>query len=200
MRTTWSRLTTWVRVLTRSSRCSTIARCAVTAAPIRAVLSPCAVSAAGRRTKAINELKSLKAINELKSLIVVTPEHLRELSLLKQLARIEAATTTKAATVEHRVTVLTLQSITARIRFLTRQLDELNPELGRLLHQHPAGPALLAQPGVGPSWLLDLLLSWPHPGRVRNEAAFASLAGVAPLEASIGSEVDSDGAEVETVL
>ena len=131
-----------------------------------------------------------KAINELKSLIVAAPEHLRAtlrgLSLTKQLSRIEASTTTTTATVEHRVTVLTLQSITARIRFLTGQLDELDPELGRLLRQHPAGPALLAQPGVGPVVAARLLLSWSHPGRVRNEAAFASLAGVAPLEASSG--------------
>lgn len=131
-----------------------------------------------------------KAINELKSLIVVAPEHLRAtlrgLSLIKQLSRIEAATVMTTATVEHRVTVLTLQSITARIRFLTGQLDELDPELGRLLRQHPAGPALLAQPGVGPVVAARLLLSWSHLGRVGNEAAFASLAGVAPLEASSG--------------
>lgn len=131
-----------------------------------------------------------KAINELKSLIVAAPEHLRAtlrgLSLTKQLSRIEASTTTTTATVEHRVTVQTLQSITARIRFLTGQLDELDPELGRLLRQHPAGPALLAQPGVGPVVAARLLLSWSHLGRVRNEAAFASLAGVAPLEASSG--------------
>ncbi|WP_196775206.1 transposase [Rhodococcus opacus] len=94
--------------------------------------------------------------------------------------------TVESATIEHRITVLTLQSITTRIRFLTRQLAELDPELFRLLRQHPAGPALLAQPGVGPVVAAQLLLSWSHPGRVRNEAAFASLAGVAPLEASSG--------------
>lgn len=131
-----------------------------------------------------------KAINELKSLIVVAPEHLRAtmrgLSLTKQLARIEAVGTVESATIEHRITVLTLQSITTRIRFLTRQLAELDPELFRLLRQHPAGPALLAQPGVGPVVAAQLLLSWSHPGRVRNETAFVSLAGVAPLEASSG--------------
>ncbi|MCD2158377.1 IS110 family transposase, partial [Rhodococcus cerastii] len=111
-----------------------------------------------------------KAKNELKSLIVAAPEHLRAtlrgLSLTT-LSRIEASTTTTTATVEHRVTALTLQSITARIRFLTGQLDELEPELGRLLRQHPAGPALLAQPGVDPVVAARLLLSWSHPGRVR---------------------------------
>jgi Transposase IS116/IS110/IS902 family. len=32
-------------------------------------------------------------------------------------------------------------------------------------------------------------VSWSHPGRVRSEAAFAKLAGVAPIEASSGSVV-----------
>jgi len=52
--------------------------------------------------------------------------------------------------VEHRMAVLTLQSIAARVRFLSAQVDELDPELMTLLKQHHAGPALLAEPGVGP--------------------------------------------------
>ena len=47
-------------------------------------------------------------------------------------------------------------------------------------------PALLAEPGVGPVVAAQMLISWSHSGRVRSEAAFASLAGVAPLEASSG--------------
>ena len=39
---------------------------------------------------------------------------------------------------------------------------------------------------MGPVVAAQLLISWSHPGRVRSEAAFASLAGVAPLEASSG--------------
>jgi transposase len=131
-----------------------------------------------------------KAINELKSLIVVAPEHLRSSlrgrTLARQLDHIEAMTTPHGAAVEHRVTSLTLRSITARIRFLSGQLAELDPELIRLLREHPAGPALLAEPGVGPVVAAQMLISWSHSGRVRSEAAFASLAGVAPLEASSG--------------
>jgi len=131
-----------------------------------------------------------KAINELKSLVVVAPEHLRAdlrgCSLAKQLDRIEAMTAPDGAAVEHRITIFTLQSITARIRFLSGQLAALDPVLGQLIRQHPAGPALLAEPGVGPIVAAQMLVSWSHPGRVRSEAAFASLAGVAPLEASSG--------------
>ena len=131
-----------------------------------------------------------KAINELKSLIVVAPEQLRAPlrggSLTAQLGPIEQLQTTTTAPIEHRLSVLTLQSIAARIRFLSAQLAQIDPQLLDLIAQHPAGPALLAEPGVGPVVAAQLLISWSHHGRVRNEAAFASLAGVAPLETSSG--------------
>lgn len=131
-----------------------------------------------------------KAINELKSLIVVAAEYLRAplrgCSLLVQLRRIEDLVSPPEAGVEHRITVFTMRSIAARIRFLFRQTAELDPQLLALIKQHPAGPVLLAEPGVGPVSAAQLLISWSHPGRVRNEAAFAALAGVAPLEASSG--------------
>ena len=72
------------------------------------------------------------------------------------------------------------------MRFLSAQLAELDPQLLQLIRQHPAGPVLLAEPGVGPVVAAQLLISWSHQGRVRSEAAFASLAGVAPLETSSG--------------
>jgi transposase len=50
-------------------------------------------------------------------------------------------------------------------------------------------PALLAQPGIGPITAAQVLISWSHPGRLRSEAAFAMLAGAAPIEASSGQVV-----------
>lgn len=41
-------------------------------------------------------------------------------------------------------------------------------------------------PGVGPISAAQVLISWSHPGRLRSEAAFASLAGAAPIPASSG--------------
>lgn len=106
-----------------------------------------------------------KAINELKSLIVVAPEHLRTqlrgLGLAKQLDRIDRFSSPPGATIEHRVTVRTLRSIAARIRFLINQAAELDVELPVLIPQHPAGPALLAEPGVGPVVAAQLLVSCP---------------------------------------
>jgi transposase len=131
-----------------------------------------------------------KAINELKSLIVVAPEELRAQlrgrSLAVQVARIEQLQIAPSAPVEQRLSVFSLQSVAARVRFLSAQLAELDPQLLTLIKQHPAGPALLAEPGVGPVVAAQLLISWSHHGRVRSEAAFASLAGVAPIETSSG--------------
>ena len=60
--------------------------------------------------------------------------------------------------------------------FLTGQLAHIDPEVVLLIVAHPAGPALLAEPGVGPVVAAQMLISWSHPGRVRSESAFASLA------------------------
>lgn len=72
-----------------------------------------------------------KSINELKSLIVVAPEDLRAQlrgrSLAVQLARIEQLQVTRSAPVEKRLSVFSLQSIAARVRFLSAQLAELEP-------------------------------------------------------------------------
>ena len=47
-------------------------------------------------------------------------------------------------------------------------------------------PRLQDMSGVGPVSAAQVIISWSHPGRCRNEAAFASLAGVSPIPASSG--------------
>lgn len=48
-------------------------------------------------------------------------------------------------------------------------------------------PGLLERPGIGPVSAAVFLTVWSHPGRVRSDAAFASLAGASPLPASSGN-------------
>jgi transposase len=67
------------------------------------------------------------------------------------------------------------------------EATQLGKELGTLARV--VAPALLAQPGVGPVTAAQVLISWSHPGRLRSEAAFAMLAGAAPIEASSGRVV-----------
>ncbi|MBM7516373.1 IS110 family transposase [Nocardioides nitrophenolicus] len=47
--------------------------------------------------------------------------------------------------------------------------------------------SLLDLPGLGPTTAAVVLAAWSHPGRVRDEAAFAKLAGVSPLEVASGN-------------
>ena len=50
-------------------------------------------------------------------------------------------------------------------------------------------PQLLAKTGIGPVSAAQALVTWSHPGRCRNDAAFAALAGVDPIPASSGRTV-----------
>ncbi len=50
-------------------------------------------------------------------------------------------------------------------------------------------PGLAAEFGYGPVTVAWILIAYSHTGRVLSEAAFASMAGVAPLQASSGNTV-----------
>ena len=57
-----------------------------------------------------------------------------------------------------------------------------------LLHHSPAA-RLLDKTGVGPVTAAVAFTTWSHHGRIRSEAAFASLAGVSPIPASSGNTI-----------
>jgi transposase len=50
-------------------------------------------------------------------------------------------------------------------------------------------PGLTSQRGIGPVSAAQAIVSFSHPGRCRNDAAFAALAGTSPLPASSGRTV-----------
>ena len=77
-----------------------------------------------------------------------------------------------------------LRSLARRIQAATLEAAELEREL--LGHIRALAPPLLEEPGVGPIVAAQLIVAWSHPGRLRSEAAFARLAGVAPVPASSG--------------
>jgi transposase len=83
--------------------------------------------------------------------------------------------------------VLALRSLARRIEAATAEADELEREI--LKHVRVLVPELLDEPGVGPIVAAQLIVTWSHKGRVRSEAAFARLAGVAPLPASSGQTI-----------
>ena len=77
-----------------------------------------------------------------------------------------------------------VKQLARRIAALDSELADNKQQLTELVVA--LMPVLLDQTGIGPISAAQLIVSWSHPGHCRSEAAFASLAGIAPLEASFG--------------
>jgi transposase len=131
------------------------------------------------------------ARRNLKALLVTAPEPLRAGlgggTWLAQTRACAALTTQPSDPVEYRATVRALRLTAERVLAAHAEAKQLEKELRVLVAA--MAPALLAQPGVGPITAAQVLISWSHPGRLRSEAAFAMLAGAAPIEASSGRVV-----------
>jgi transposase len=128
-----------------------------------------------------------EALTQLHAVIVTAPEplrqELRELPLGKLLDRCSRLRRTSAGA-DELATRLVLRSLARRIQAATLEADELEREL--LNHVRVLAPSLLDEPGVGPIVAAQLIVAWSHRGRLRSEACFARLAGVAPIPASSG--------------
>ncbi len=128
------------------------------------------------------------ALNQLRALLVGCPEplraELRGLTRARLLARCRALEAEPVDDLELAATKRALQLLATRIESLGCELRELERALltlsGRL------APQLLVEQGIGPVGAAQTLVSWSHKGRVRNEAAFARLAGAPPIPASSG--------------
>ena len=75
-----------------------------------------------------------------------------------------------------------------RILELDEQVAHNTKTMTRLIQQSPA-KVLLDKIGIGPVTAAVVIAAWSHEGRLRDEAAFASLAGVNPIPASSGNTV-----------
>lgn len=132
-----------------------------------------------------------RAIAHLKALIVTAPDYLRRAlrssSTEHQVLRCLRLRTTLTQSTEHRATFLALRSTARRIVALDAEVTDLSAEIAQLVAR--LAPRLLEEFGVGPVSAAQLLCAWSHPGRIRSEAAFAALAGVAPIPASSGQTV-----------
>lgn len=131
------------------------------------------------------------ALVQLRSVIVAAPETIREElrrlpvgQLIRRCSRFRRST---GRSTDELATVLVLRSLAQRIERATAEANELEHEIRD--HVRALVPQLLDEPGVGPIVAGQLLVAWSHRDRVRSEAAFARLAGVAPLPASSGQTV-----------
>ena len=129
-----------------------------------------------------------EALTQLRAVIVTAPDGLRQelggLPVGKLLDRCQRLRRTHAAAADELATRLVLKSLARRVKAATAEADELEREL--LAHVRALAPRLLDEPGVGPIVAAQLLVAWSHPGRLRSEACFARLAGVAPIPATSG--------------
>jgi transposase len=128
---------------------------------------------------------------QLRDLLVTSPEplrsELRPLTRAQLLRRLAAVQPMRHRDVELRGALQALRTVARRVQHLTAEERELAREIEKLTRT--LAPRLLEQPGVGPLAAAQLVISWSHPGRIRSEAAFARLAGCAPIPASSGQTI-----------
>jgi transposase len=131
------------------------------------------------------------ALNQLRALLVTCPEplraELRGLTRARLLTRCQTLDREPGDDLELAATKRALQLLATRIEALAREQRELEQTLRTLSAE--LAPRLQAEQGVGPIGAAQALISWSHPGRVRSEAAFARLAGTAPIPASSGKTI-----------
>jgi len=130
-----------------------------------------------------------KAIGQLKALIVNAAQPLRDQlrrgTTDEQLQRCARLRTSPSQSIEHRATVRAIRGTARRALMLEAEASEYETEIEQLVVR--ICPTLLARPGIGTITAAQFLISWSHPGRIRSEAAFASLGGAAPIPASSGA-------------
>ena len=131
------------------------------------------------------------AQRQLQDLVVTAPEalraRLRGLSTRRLITACERLRCPRVATVPHATLVAVLRSLAKRIRVL--EAEARAHERAILAAVREWRSDLLGLFGVGPIVAAHVLCAWSHPERFRSEAAFAMLAGTAPIPASSGQVV-----------
>ena len=140
-------------------------------------------SAIKARTQAANQLQSLR--------LTAPEELLNRLRGLSTKELVRAAARFRLGDAPRDVPAATrfaLRSVARRYEALSEEIAELEAHLERLVAQ--AAPELLSLPGIGTDNAGTLLIvAGDNPRRLGSEASFASLCGVAPIEASSGKVV-----------
>jgi transposase len=77
-----------------------------------------------------------------------------------------------------------IRRLAVALRQAARALKANRDQLATIIDD--LAPGLTDRPGIGPVSAAQAIASFSHPGRCRNDAAFAKLAGTSPLEASSG--------------
>ena len=169
-------------------------------AAARAVLSGAATGAPKSRDGDVEAIRALRvvrrsamrnrvqAIHQLRALTSTAPQELRD--QIRGLSRADLIETcgrfrVTGADNPNTATRFALRELARRITQLSDELDRLDRLIKPLVVR--ACPELVEMRGVGADTAAILLVTaGDNPHRLRNEASFAKLCGVAPLEASSG--------------
>ncbi len=169
-------------------------------AAARAVLAGEAVGAPKSQDGGVEAIRMLRvarrsaikartqAANQLQGVVETAPVSLREkLRTLRIPALVASARRFRcgAPTTPEAAARFTLKSLAGRWAALDAEVHRLDEHLGELVAM--AAPALLAVHGVGVEVAGALLVAaGDNPARLADEAAFAALCGVSPVDASSG--------------
>jgi transposase len=132
------------------------------------------------------------AQRQLHALVTTAPEAVRARfrgqttrAMLTTAARLRPAAAGRD--IEMLTALTVLRDLARRARFLETEAAEHETAIRTIVRSWR--PDLLQLTGVGPIVAATVLTAWSHPGRCRDDAAFAMLAGAAPIPASSGKTV-----------
>jgi transposase len=147
------------------------------------------------RRSAINA--STAAQQQVFSLVIAAPEPIRARFRGQKLAAmLNTAANLRVHSswdVETTSTVVALRSLARRAHAMLKEAREHQKAILTIIRSWR--PDLLEEFGVGPIVAATVLCAWSHPGRIHSEAAFAMLAGVAPIPANSGQVTTPVSAE-----
>ncbi|MFI7680610.1 IS110 family transposase [Actinophytocola sp. NPDC049390] len=103
------------------------------------------------------------------------------------LADLPRRTTADGATRDQVIRQAEIRRLALALRAGRRDLKANHSQLQAIVDD--VAPGLTNQPGIGPVCAAQVIVSFSHPERCRNDAAFAALAGTNPIEASSGRTV-----------
>jgi transposase len=132
------------------------------------------------------------AQRQLRALVITAPEPVRARfrghttrTMIDTAGRVRPGAAT--ADVEVFTVLSALRALARRIRALEAEAAQHERAIRAIVRSWR--PDLLDVAGVGPIVAAVVLTAWSHPGRCRSDAAFAMLAGAAPIPASSGKTV-----------
>lgn len=128
------------------------------------------------------------AQRQLHALVIAAPEQLRSkfrgqstTVMVRTAARLRHQASWDVETAS---TATVLRSLARRSQAMTAEAADHERQIRAIVRSWR--PDLLELTGVGPIVAAVVLCAWSHPGRVRDDAAFAKLGGACPIPASSG--------------